>query len=109
MIKKLLPLIFIFFLTACQLIWEPMPKSWNWGLKPRPTTGIRNFPSTESEYGKGFKDGCEAAWDVIGKGLISDTSRRKFDFKRMQKSGDYGTGWWDGFEQCTYVLDWDVV
>ena len=21
----------------------------------------------------------------------------------------YNTGWWDGFEQCTYITDWDVV
>ena len=85
-----------------------MPKSWNWGMKPRPLSGIRNFPSAETEYGKGFRDGCVTAWDAVSKGLLSDLSP-KFDFKRLQKSADYNTGWWDGYEQCTYILDWDVA
>ena len=85
-----------------------MPKSWNWGLKPRPLTGVKNFPPADTEYGKGFRDGCMSAWDAVSKGLSSDL-KAKFDFKRMQKSEDYGTGWWDGWEQCTYVLDHDVV
>lgn len=85
-----------------------MPKSWNWGIKPRPLSGIRNFPSAESEYGKGFRDGCVTAWDAVTKGLMSDL-QSKYDFKRLQKSPDYNTGWWDGYEQCTYIIDWDVT
>jgi hypothetical protein len=103
--KTILALVFLLFITAC----ESPPSSWKMGIMPRPLTGIRNFPSTESEYGKGFKDGCNSAWDVVAKGLLSDYHERKFDYKRMQKSGDYGTGWWDGYEQCTYIMDWDVV
>jgi len=86
-----------------------MPGSWNSGFSPRPLTGVKNFPSTDSEYGKGFKDGCHSAWDVISKGLLSDINQKKYDFKRMQKSPDYNTGWYDGFEQCTYILDHEVV
>jgi len=85
-----------------------MPKSWNWGLKPRSTTGMRNFPSAETEYGKGFRDGCSSAWDAVTIGLTSDLQSR-YDYKRMLNSPDYNTGWWDGYEQCTYVVDWDVT
>lgn len=86
-----------------------MPSSWNIGLKPRPISGTRNFPSTDSEYGKGFKDGCGSAFDAVSKGLLSDIHGKKFDYKRMQKSPDYNRGWFDGMEQCTYIMDWDVV
>lgn len=86
-----------------------MPKGWNWGLRPRPLTGVKNFPPADTEYGRGFKDGCNTAWDVVSKGLLSDINDRKYDFKRSLKYSDYNSGWWDGYEQCTYILDWDVV
>jgi len=102
-------LIILLFSSSCSLFVEPMPKSWNWGAKPRPLTGVKNFPSTDTEYGKGFKDGCESAFDAVSKGLLSDFNDKKYDYKRMLKSSDYHTGWFDGIEQCTYILDWDVV
>jgi len=105
MLKKLLLITLLFFTIAC----ESMPKSWNWGLAPRPLNGVKNFPPTDSEYGKGFKDGCGAAFDAVSKGLLSDIHGKRFDFKRMQKSPDYNKGWFDGMEQCTYITDWDVV
>lgn len=86
-----------------------MPKTWNWGIKPRPISGTRNFPDIDTEYGKGFKDGCGGAFDAVTKGLLSDIHGRKFDYKRMQKSPDYNRGWFDGVEQCTYIFDWNVV
>jgi hypothetical protein len=109
MLKKKFLLISLLFLFSCQVFIEPMPKSWDWTFKPRPLSGVRNFPSTDTEYGKGFKDGCEAAWDGVSKGLLREVTKKKYDVKRMSKSPDYGTGWWDGFEQCTYILDWDVT
>ncbi|NBV06334.1 MAG: hypothetical protein EBS06_03740 [Proteobacteria bacterium] len=96
-------------LTSCSLFIESMPKSWNHGFKPRPLTGTRGFPSADTEYGKGFKDGCNTSWDAVSKGLLADLNDRRYDFRRMQKSPDYNTGWWDGYEQCTYILDHDVV
>jgi hypothetical protein len=88
---------------------EPMPKSWNWGIKPRPLTGLRNLPETDTDYGKGFRDGCGSAWDATAKGLLTDANVQGYNFKLMQKSPDYNTGWWDAFEQCTYIIDHDVV
>jgi hypothetical protein len=104
---RLTPLILILFLTSCTAFIEPMPKSWNWGLKPRPANGVRGFPSVDTDYGKGFRDGCTSAWDAVTKGLPSDL-KPKFDYKRYSKSSDYSTGWGDGFEHCTTINDWDV-
>lgn len=107
-IKIFIPAAILFFVGSCSMLVEPMPKSWNWGATPRPLSGVKNFPPADSEYGKGFRDGCQSAWDSVGKGMLGDIGA-KYDFKRMKKSGDYDTGWGDGYEQCTYVLDWDVV
>jgi hypothetical protein len=84
-----------------------MPESWEWGFKPRPILGVKNFPPADTAYGKGFKDGCASGWDVVGTGILGDL-QAKYDFKRSQKSSDYEVGWWDGMEQCTYIVDWDV-
>ena len=105
---KIFLLFTIFFLSSCSLFIEPMPETWNWGIKPRPLTGVRGFPEADTEYGKGFKDGCQAAWDSVTTGLSGDLKSR-YDYKRMTKSGDYDTGWWDGMEQCVYIVDWDVL
>lgn len=105
---RLIPFLMMLLLTSCNAFWEPMPKSWKWGLKPRPTTGIRGFPSTDTDYGKGFQDGCVAGWDAVTKGLLADL-KAKFDYKRYVKSGDYANGWGDGIEQCTFITDWDTL
>ncbi len=97
------------FSNSCSLFIESYPRNWHNNFKPRPLTGVRGFPGTESEYGKGFKDGCHTSYDVVTKGILSDINEKKYDFKRMQKSPDYNTGWWDGYEQCTYIMDWDVT
>ncbi len=109
MLKSLLKIssFLILFITSSCLLVEPMPADWNWGMKPRPLTGVKNFPSAKTEYGKGFRDGCSAAMSSVTKGLTSDLDPR-FDFRRMKKSSDYGLGWFDGLEQCTYIMDWDV-
>ena len=31
------------------------------------------------------------------------------DAKRLVNDSDYGTGWEDGIEHCTYMLDWNVI
>lgn len=99
-------LIILLGISSCLFI-EPMPSDWNWTFKSRPLTGVRNFPSTKTEYGKGFRDGCKAGWNAASKGATSSNDPR-FDFKRIRKSSDYAVGWWDGLEQCTYIVDWDV-
>ena len=106
-IRFLFLLSIILITSGCNFIIDSSPKGWSSIV--RPITGIRNFPSTDTEYGKGFKQGCEVGYYATSKGLLGDFAKRKFDFKRMSKSPDYNSGWWDGFEQCTYITDWDVV
>ncbi|MCE3255691.1 MAG: hypothetical protein K0R25_1185 [Rickettsiaceae bacterium] len=95
-------------ITSCGVVAEPMPKSWNWGIRPRPLTGVRGFPETDTDYGKGFKNGCENAWNASGKGA-KDFVQTHINPILMSRNPDYGVGWWDGYEQCTYIIDWDVV
>ena len=109
MIKNIFLIILIFTLSCCSLFIEPMPKSWNWGFKPRPLTGVKGFPPADTLYGKGFKDGCEIAFDSTAKGLISEINDAKYDYKLMKQGSDYDDGWWDGFEQCVYIMDHDVL
>ena len=110
MLKKVFFLIFISLcLTSCQVLMERTPEGWGWTFKPRPLNGIRNFPSTKSEYGKGFRHGCGAALDAVTKGILSDVNDKRYDYKRATRSPDYNAGWFDGFEQCTYITDWNVV
>ncbi len=110
MLKKITLLLSLLFFTAsCRIFADSMPDSWNWGFKPRPLTAIRGFPSTDTFYGMGFKDGCASGWAAVSKGLLSDINGKKFDYKAWKKNSDYNIGWWDGYEQCTYSLDWDVT
>ncbi len=97
------------FLTSCQLFIEPMPKSWKWGALPRPLTGVRGFPSADTAYGQGFKDGCGSAWDAVAKGALGEFNKAAVDAQRLANDSDYGTGWADGIEHCTYILDWNVI
>ncbi len=99
----------ITLLGACQLFVEPMPKSWKWGAKPRPLTGVRGFPPADTPYGQGFKDGCGSAWDAVAKGLLSEYNGHNIDTKRLVNDSDYSTGWEDGIEHCVYILDWNVL
>ena len=106
---KILILMTFFCCISCRVAIESTPSDWNWGLRPRPLTGTRNFPSANTEYGKGFRDGCSSAMNAVAKGMTSDLAEGRFDYTRSKKSQDYGVGWFDGLEQCTYIIDWDVL
>ena len=97
------------FLQSCELFWEPMPKSWKCGAMPRPLTGVKGLPSADTAYGQGFKDGCGSAWDAVAKGLLGEFNKHNIDSKRLVNDSDYNTGWEDGIEHCTYMLDWNVI
>ena len=106
---KLFLLAMLLLTCSCGgIIYESMPESWNWGLKPRPLRGVASLPEIDTIYGKGFKDGCLTGWEAVSRGLLGDL-QATYDFKRAQKSPDYDTGWWDGMEHCTYLIDWDVL
>jgi len=105
--KKLSIFLTLIFFSSCGVVMEPMPKSWHWGIKPRPLTGVRNFPEADTDYGQGFKNGCEAAWAQSTKGLT--VKNTKINTAMIVNNPDYNSGWFDGNEQCTYIVDWDVV
>jgi hypothetical protein len=105
----ILVFIVLAFCSSCRIFYESTPDDWNWGFKPKPLTGMRNFPSAKTEYGKGFRDGCASAFNAVAKGLAADMAKGRYDYYRTKKSPDYGTGWFDGLEQCTYIVDWDVL
>ncbi|MFM2200563.1 MAG: hypothetical protein RL769_618 [Pseudomonadota bacterium] len=96
-------------LFSCRVFYEGPPSDWGWGFRPKPLTGMRNFPSAKTEYGKGFRDGCQSALNAVAKGLAADLWKGKYDYVRSKKSPDYNTGWFDGLEQCTYIIDHDVL
>lgn len=104
MTKKFLSLIFILtFLDSCSLFFEPLPKSWNWGFRPRPVTGVRGFPEADTEYGLGFKNGCEMSWESASVGLLGNIDPT-LDTARMTNSADYNNGWYDGMLQCSHII-----
>ncbi len=105
MIRKLFYLSLLFIAISC----DSMPKDWNWGMAPRPFNGMSGFPSANTDYGAGFKEGCIIGWQAVGKGLMSDFLPATLNPDKIVKSADYRVGWWDGHEQCVYVSDWDVL
>lgn len=103
MVKFWLLIALLFFISC-----EKMNSTWNWGVRPRPLTGVRGFPDATSDYGRGFKAGCETGFGAVTKGALAEIKTR-FDAVQMSRNNDYANGWWDGFEQCTYINDWDVL
>ena len=37
------------------------------------------------------------------------TYSQKINPKLLTGNPDYSSGWWDGYEQCTYAVDHDVI
>ena len=86
-----------------------MPRGWDWGMQPRFRFGTSNFPTADTDYGKGFRDGCSIFWSSVGKGMTSDFIKQTLDTKMLSGNPDYREGWADGMEQCTYIIDHDVI
>jgi len=105
MIKKIIITLSLLLLAACDF----MPSDWEWGMRPRPFNGMSGFPSAKSDYGAGFREGCGIGWSTVNKGAMSDFMPMNLDVEKISKNGDYRNGWWDGFEQCVYISDWDVI
>lgn len=102
---------FILILIALTLFSCTLPKGWNWKRTPRPYWGMDNMPPNNTEYGRGFEQGCTHGLFVASKGAMSEALKRKrtIDTDSLLNSPEFYTGYYDGYEQCTYILDWDVV
>lgn len=107
-VKKVSLFFILASLSSCKLFFERAPEGWP-AFEVRPLTGVEGFPPATTVYGKAFRDGCGAAWDGVTRGLTSDISPKAMDSVLASTDPDYRAGWWDGFEQCTYIVDWDVV
>lgn len=107
-VKFLTRIALVASLSSCSLIYQSAPEGWP-AFESRPLTGIDGFPPATTVYGKSFRDGCGSAWDAVSRGFLSDVSAKGMDSVLASSDPDYRAGWWDGFEQCTYILDWEVV
>ena len=109
MLKKIssyLLLILSIFCYSC-VPFSSMPKDWNWGLRPRLISGTQYFPSANTPYGKGFRDGCSNAMKATNKGAPAFFGAQ-IDFDMLKKSKDYSSGIVDGSDHCTNMVDWIV-
>jgi hypothetical protein len=111
----------ILMLTSCLI--QKAPNGYGNAFKPRPLNMkmISNY-SAESDWQKGFNDGCQSAtgimagglprilpdavngWRLTGKNPLNPAEKNP----EIADKGLYGTGFNDGFEQCTYHYDWWV-
>ena len=104
------PSIFILlalFLSSCVTEVFSMPKSWNWGSKPRYFM-MRGLPDSDDDYTKGFSDGCQSAFAMVAQGAVRSLDT-KYDGWKMTTNRLYSAGFVDGEEHCTYVYDWDIT
>ena len=103
-VKKILLLI---LLSASLSSCNPPPRNWNWDIKPRPLGGLKGVPSADTDYGKGFRDGCSAGLKTTSKGLLGDI-KVHFDPEMISKNTDYSVGWSDAYQYCVDVMDWEL-
>ena len=103
--KKILILsIVLFSLNACQ----PFPDDWDWNVV-KPVSGGKGFPDANTDYGKGFKEGCANGLISATRGAMSTFLPRDLSTNLIGSNTDFSAGWWDGHEQCVYINDHDVV
>ncbi len=95
-------------LQSCRVLYDKSPDGWP-AFEARPSVGVSGFPPPTTVYGKAFRDGCGSAWDAVTLGVTSNINPMALDSVKAGNDPDYRSGWWDGFEQCTYIVDWDVV
>jgi len=104
------PSIFILlalFLSSCVTEVFSMPKSWDWGSKPRYFM-MRGLPDRDDDYTKGFSDGCQSSFAMVAHGAVRSLDT-KYDGWKMTTNRLYAAGFVDGEEHCTYVYDWDIT
>ncbi len=99
-------LVICIFCCSC-VPFSSIPRDWNWGIRPRLTSGTQYFPSTSTPYGKGFCDGCSNAMKATNKGAPAFFGAQ-MNFEMSKKYPDYNQGMVDGYDHCTNMVDWEV-
>ena len=97
----------ISLLSSCVTEAWTMPKSWNWGNLPRPYMA-RGLPDDDSDYSKGFRDGCKSVLSMVAEGMVRNV-KDEYDGWLLTRNRVYATGFVDGEEHCTYIYDWDIT
>ncbi len=106
MVYKNLAFISIIFIfcSSCAL-----PKGWNDWTLSRPFWGMKNLPSTDTDYGRGFEHGCQHGTRVVSKGMLAEVIGTRLNTEDLINNEQFASGYYDGYEQCTYIQDWDVI
>lgn len=108
-LKRIIPfLVTLLMLNSC-LVSEAltMPKSWNWGWKPRPYMA-RGLPDGDDDYSRGFQAGCKSVFGMVAQGMVRNL-KPEYDGWLLTSNSFYAAGFVDGEEHCTYIYDWDIT
>ena len=97
---------FLFLGSCVKEMWS-MPKSWNWGFRPRPYMA-RGLPDGDDDYSYGFRDGCKSVLSSVGEGGVRSI-KSVYDGWLLTSNSFYASGFVDGEEHCTYIYDWEIT
>ena len=95
------------FLGSCVKEMWTMPKSWNWGFRPRPYMA-RGLPDGDDDYSMGFRDGCKSVLASVAEGAVRSI-KSAYDGWLLTSNSFYASGFVDGEEHCTYIYDWEIT
>ena len=103
--KFLIYIIILLSIASCTL-----PDNWS-GWFSRPYWGMDNLPPADTDYGRGFENGCKHGLYVVSKGYMASdlAKKKKLYIDELINNEEFALGYYDGYEQCVYVQDWDVV
>jgi hypothetical protein len=107
MLRPIMIIIISLSMTSCIEGALTMPKSWNWGWKPRPYMA-RGLPDGDDDYSKGFQAGCKSVLGMVAQGGVR-MIRAEYDGWMLTSNSLYAKGFLDGEEHCTYIYDWDIT
>ncbi|MDA7705527.1 hypothetical protein N8772_03530 [Rickettsiales bacterium] len=103
--RKIFFILIFFFIASCTL-----PDGWS-DWRARPYWGMKNLPPADTEYGRGFEHGCRHGLYVASKGYLAEDLKRSssLNTEELINNEQFSLGYYDGYEQCVYIQDWDVV
>lgn len=67
------------------------------------------LPEDDSEYGQGFRDGCNTALGITGSGFVRSAHGFHYDVNRGIESREYYRGYRTGTVACVYHIDPSIL